>query len=285
MSFNSSVNSPINNIGNRLQKTRSNIQNTFSRLSAQAQNTGRQFLANTRNYQNRLNQSIQQSSLNTTQDGGGFIYFLLGLLMFLLLISLILAVYYVLTDCQEKKSFYDFIWNPSNPCIRDGISITTSDANRTPGLNVDLRLPSLNQVFHIANQDYTYDQAKCKCGIYGARLATQAEITEAYNQGADWCSYGWSAGQQAFYPTQAETARRRGGECGKAGVNGGFFANPSLKFGVNCYGIKPEGEVVRPKNRDQPFCARENNFQAAHKLDTDQISPFNPSQWSANNIL
>jgi hypothetical protein len=291
MSFNSSTTNPINNIGNRLKKTTSNIQNTLTRLSTQVKNTGSQFLTNTRNYQNRLNQSIQQASINTTQEGGGLIYFLLGLLMILLLISLLLAIYYVLTDCQEKKTFYDYIWDPTNPCIRNGVNITTGGngtnlANNTQkGLNVDISIPSFNQVFHIANQDYTYDQAKCKCGVYGARLATQAEITDAYNKGADWCTYGWSAGQQAFYPTQAETARRRGGDCGKAGVNGGFFANPILKFGVNCYGIKPEGEVVRPKNRDLPFCARENNFQAANKLDTDKIAPFNESKWSQPNRI
>ena len=28
----------------------------------------------------------------------------------------------------------------------------------------------MKEVFHISNQDYTYNQAKCKCNAYGARL-------------------------------------------------------------------------------------------------------------------
>ena len=51
------------------------------------------------------------------------------------------------------------------------------------------------QVFHIANQDYTYNQAKCKCASYNAKLATYSQLVDAHNGGAEWCSYGWSQGQ------------------------------------------------------------------------------------------
>ena len=144
------------------------------------------------------------------------------------------------------------------------------------------------EVFHISNQDYTYNQAKCKCGAYGARLATKDEIVKAYNGGAEWCSYGWSDGQNAFYPTQQctldEKARKgKDNNCGKAGVNGGFFSNPDLRFGTNCYGVRPKGEIVNEKEaicQGQDFCRMPNNSRSANKLDSDHIAPFNKNQWT-----
>ena len=52
-----------------------------------------------------------------------------------------------------------------------------------------------------------------------------------------------------LYPTQySEWKKRQEGkgtadqknECGRPGINGGYFDNPHLKFGVNCYGVKDE---------------------------------------------
>ena len=102
------------------------------------------------------------------------------------------------------------------------------------------------EVFNISNNLYSYDDAQAICKAYDARLATYDEIETAYNNGAEWCNYGWSAGQMAFFPTQKETwnelqnSETHKNSCGRPGVNGGYFANPNIKFGVNCYGVKPE---------------------------------------------
>ena len=72
-------------------------------------------------------------------------------------------------------------------------------------------------------------------------------------------------------------------DCGLPGVNGGFFANPKLKFGINCYGIKPKGKLVKEKApicEGQEFCKMTRNYNAAHRLDTDIVAPFNSDQWS-----
>ena len=141
------------------------------------------------------------------------------------------------------------------------------------------------QVFHIGNQDYTYNQAKCKCASYGARLANYADMVNAYNKGADWCSYDWSEGQTAYYPTQKckwEKMKNKE-QCGKPGINGGFFGNPYLKFGANCFGEKPEGEVVKLKHKKCPntsYCKKPENYYASNKLSTDEIVPFNDKEWS-----
>ena len=39
--------------------------------------------------------------------------------------------------------------------------------------------------------------------------------------------------------------------CGNPGINGGYFANPDLKFGVNCYGIKPKKSLSNSSSISQ----------------------------------
>ena len=109
-----------------------------------------------------------------------------------------------------------------------------------------------NEVFNIRNNLYTYDEAKSVCSIYGAQLAEYDEVEKAYNDGAEWCNYGWSEGQMALFPTQKETwnklqkTDKAKNACGRPGVNGGFIKNKNLRFGVNCYGKKP-----KPSDKDK----------------------------------
>lgn len=103
-----------------------------------------------------------------------------------------------------------------------------------------------NEVFNIANNLYSYDDAQLICTAYGARLATYNEVEDAYNHGGEWCNYGWSDGQMIFFPTQKSTwdklqkDPKKKNNCGRPGVNGGYMQNPYLRFGVNCYGKKPK---------------------------------------------
>ena len=116
------------------------------------------------------------------------------------------------------------------------------------------------------------------------------EIIEAYNKGAEWCGYGWSDGQTAYYPTQQctwdklqEGPKKDKDKCGKPGINGGSFASPDIKFGANCYGVKPSGAIVKPKDpycKKKPFCSMKKNKNASSKLSTDDISGFNDKKWS-----
>ena len=116
------------------------------------------------------------------------------------------------------------------------------------------------------------------------------EIIEAYNKGAEWCGYGWSDGQTAYYPTQQCTwdklqdgPKKDKDKCGKPGINGGSFASPDIKFGANCYGVKPSGAIVKPKDpycKKKPFCSMKKNKSSSSKLSTDDISGFNDKKWS-----
>ena len=146
-----------------------------------------------------------------------------------------------------------------------------------------------SEVFHIRQNQFTYDEAPAVCAAYGAQLATLEQIIEAYNNGAEWCGYGWSAGGMALYPTQKSTWQQLQNEvdtgkrtaCGRPGVNGGYF-DPTLKFGVNCFGFKPPGEFTPPEplpgTDRQQFDSMVNKFR--EMLKTFKLSPFSRSEWS-----
>ena len=101
------------------------------------------------------------------------------------------------------------------------------------------------EVFNVSDNVYTYDDAQAVCKAYGARLANYDDMEDAYNNGAEWCNYGWSDNQMIFFPTQKDTWTQlqkdptNANKCGRPGINGGYMDNPYLTFGVNCFGVKP----------------------------------------------
>jgi hypothetical protein len=147
------------------------------------------------------------------------------------------------------------------------------------------------EVFHINDSNFTYDDAPAVCAAYGGNLATLEQVNDAYNNGAEWCGYGWSAGGLALYPTQrgtwetlqqeASPAKRTA--CGRVGVNGGYF-DPSSKFGVNCYGYKPAATsdtifpTPPPGTDSSTFQAAVNKIQGM--MSSLTLSPYSRQQWS-----
>jgi hypothetical protein len=151
------------------------------------------------------------------------------------------------------------------------------------------------QVFNIPGNTYRYEDAKLLCSAYGARLANYNEIEDAYGKGAEWCNYGWSEDQLALFPTQKSTFKKlqkiKGHEhdCGRSGINGGYIANPEVKFGVNCYGYKPdmtqEEEEMMETNSPYPQNAKDIAMEQRvefwkTKIDDIIVSPFNNNSWS-----
>ena len=122
---------------------------------------------------------------------------------------------------------------------------STAAAKTTTPAPTSTSPPQADEVFNIRNNLYTYNEAKEVCSIYGAKLATYDQIEAAYNDGGEWCNYGWSDEQLALFPTQKTTWNLLQGSdktkhaCGRPGINGGFIQNPNVRFGVNCYGKKP----------------------------------------------
>jgi hypothetical protein len=152
-----------------------------------------------------------------------------------------------------------------------------------------------NEVFNISNNKYTYNDAKSICSAYNSRLATYKEVEDSYNAGGEWCNYGWSDNQLALFPTQESSYNKlqkiKGHEndCGRPGVNGGFIDNAEIRFGVNCYGVKP-----KPSQKDEDLMKARQIYPKSPKdidlekkvdywktnLDKVTLSAFNHDKWS-----
>jgi len=156
-------------------------------------------------------------------------------------------------------------------------------------------LTMAKQVFHVPNNKYTYEDSKAICKAYGGRLATYKEINEAHGEGADWCGFGWSEDQMALYPTQyakwqhLQKIKGHEHDCGRPGINGGYIANPNVRFGVNCFGYKPkitkEEIDLMAQTPLYPRTQREINFEKRvgywrNKLSQILVAPFNHNNWS-----
>jgi len=169
------------------------------------------------------------------------------------------------------------------------------DQSQGAGPSVVPEIKYVEQVFNIPGNEYGYEDAKSLCSAYGSRLATYDEVEKAYDRGAEWCNYGWSDKQMALFPTQKstfdklQTIEGHEHDCGRTGINGGYIANPRVKFGVNCYGYKPkmtqeEEEMMQtnsPYPKTEKDIAMENRVEYwKTKLDEILVSPFNYNTWS-----
>lgn len=163
------------------------------------------------------------------------------------------------------------------------------------------------EVYNVSNNLYTFEDAKAVCKALDSELATYEQVEAAYNNGAEWCNYGWSSGQMALFPTQKSTwnmlqklddgvtdeDEKRGNNCGRPGVNGGYIGNPYVKFGVNCYGKKPaatETDLNHMRARkDQPYpqtrAERALEEKIKHWKENKnkflQLNSYNTEKWNA----
>jgi hypothetical protein len=180
-----------------------------------------------------------------------------------------------------------------NPVV--DISVDTSSAGAGTGAGAIQEIKLYPQVFNIPGNDYVYPDAKALCSAYGSRLATYKEVEDAYKGGAEWCNYGWSEGQMALFPTQQKTWDKlqkiegHENDCGRPGVNGGYMKNQAVKYGVNCYGNKPqmtpeEEELmatspIYPKTKKDMAIEQRVKYWK-DKLSSILVSPFNHTSWS-----
>jgi hypothetical protein len=196
-----------------------------------------------------------------------------------------------------KISFYDLFpfFAPASTPKPDETAVVPKDDKCKTEPTEDPK----SEVFNIANNKYTYEDAQAICKAYDSTLATYDQIENAYNNGAEWCNYGWSAGQMILFPTQKKTWEKlqkvdenRGcaavagqqtpttpshkNDCGRPGINGGYIANPYVRFGVNCFGKKPaatDADKVRMN-------ARQN--QVYPKTPAEQVLENKVNYWKEN---
>ena len=184
------------------------------------------------------------------------------------------------------SAWYTLPANSSNPVdISGGI---VKDASATTMPISTTTSPPKKEVYNVNNNLYTYDDAQAICKNYGGRLANYDEVENSYNDGGEWCNYGWSSEQMALFPTQKNTwnklqqTDKHKNDCGRPGINGGYIANPYAKFGVNCYGVKPTaGPKDMSGNRLNYVDQLLKDSSANATLNKDVVlNSFNYNKWS-----
>jgi hypothetical protein len=170
-----------------------------------------------------------------------------------------------------------------------------------------------SEVFNISNNLYTYEDAQAICKSYNASLATYDQVERAYNNGGEWCNYGWSADQMILFPTQKKTWEKlqkldegrecnsktpsRKNNCGRPGVNGGYIANPYARFGVNCFGKKPAPTKsdksrmnamqsnVYPKTLEERKLEKKVDYWKENSSKYLQINSYSTDAWNKNDNI
>lgn len=235
--------------------------------------------------------SGNNTNSSTFSDGNGnsgvvFLEALLwGLFIVLVLLNGMAYFFNINIVASIKKIFSDI------PEIDIKVDSDLGNSSDTPIPEIT----AMHQVFHVPENRYTYDDAKALCKAYGGRLANYKEMEEAYNDGADWCSYGWSEDQMALFPTsmdkwnKLQKVKGHENDCGRPGINGGYIDNPNIQYGANCYGYKPiinkeEEDLMRnaslyPKTKSElEFDKRVDYWK--RRLSNILVAPFNKNEWS-----
>jgi hypothetical protein len=261
---------------------------------------------------NKLNITGTNAAANATGTGGWVTA--LGIFVSLVLLFMILLTFFgnQLTDgyntlLNSIKGALGFQQNPpTTEASGPGEQVTdpsiapqdeTESEKHAGKPLVEKILPSggSSEVFNVSKNTFNYYDAEPLCKALGAELATYDQVKTSWEKGADWWNYGWVKGQSAVYPTQKGTWEKlqAGPEdqrtsCGVPGLNGGFFDNPEMRFGVNCFGPKPSqsqhdatdaatGIPLSPE-------ALEVNKRVAHfKTEAASLGvlPFNDQKWSS----
>ena len=251
---------------------------------------------------NSSNQQSSSSIFDTTSNNNNNEYYMDSstssyIILFIFIVFLILLFWYFIPFSLLNYFNYKYITGISDiftdhPSISVDVDTTPTSENTTTK-SLPTRVPP-DQVFNIPGNYYNYNDAKSLCNAYGSRLANYSEVENAYNNGAEWCNYGWSDDQMALFPTQAETYKNlqkipgHEHDCGRPGINGGYISNPKVRFGVNCYGKKPkmtdieeqlmETSTPYPLTEDDIMMERKTEM-LKKKLPEILVSPFNYNNW------
>jgi hypothetical protein len=275
------------------------------------QNVASNFTKNANAVTNVVTNGVTNAVTNATNSKSGFSTPLM-IFVGLVVLFLVIFAYFYEPFMDSLQNWTDSInmyftgrGGPPTPPAEAEPSIPTKtpttpeeDAS-TPATGasaiVERILPPAKNVFTVSKNNYTYYDAAPLCKALGAELATYEQVKDAWQGGADWCNYGWVKGQMAVYPTQKGTyeelqqgpAEQRGA-CGKPGLNGGYFDNPELKFGVTCVGKKPRQSQhdanAITSGATRPLTASGLEFenkvlQFKEESENIGILPFNKERW------
>jgi hypothetical protein len=247
------------------------------------------------------------SAANTGSKSGTPVMWFIGFLV----IFLIIFAYFYESFMRSMQNWIDSLnmWltgtgSPPDeppPTMQLAHPVAPQDENgeHTTGMErvVERVLPPAKEVFTVSKNDYSYYDAAPLCKALGAELATYDEVKNAWQKGADWCNYGWVKGQMAVYPTQKgsyeelqQGPEEQRGACGKPGLNGGYFDNPEMKFGVTCVGKRPpqsqHDATAVSAGSTRPLTSSGLEFEKKvqqFKVESDNLGvlPFNKEKWGS----
>ena len=179
-------------------------------------------------------------------------------------------------DCETSN------WSECKNNLQTRTIITQPSGN---GSSCGILSRSCNQeVFHISGYDYTKQEALDKCKLYNADLATDSQLKDAYNKGAEWCSTGWLKDSDIpKYPMQTSKPG-----CGNIGIS--EYLPTNNKAGINCYGARPTNvSNILPfndnRNTQDVDCVVSNWGECKNNLQTRTITTQPSGNGSSCGIL
>jgi len=155
-----------------------------------------------------------QGNANSITNGGGVFSIIIIIVLVILIFVNALQYFFSINVTAYIQGLF-------SPKTTVDIVVDQSTYQPTPVPEIKFK----KQVFNIPGNYYTYDNAKALCAAYGAELANYDQIEKSYNNGAEWCNYGWSANQLALFPTQKQTYEElqnipgHENDCGRPGVS------------------------------------------------------------------
>jgi hypothetical protein len=308
------VQSIANNTKNVAQSIAVNTQNAFNNVfkNVPSMNILSPIGANTASPKASLNATTFMSPLNASpwtphpilKPVAIFIFTVIGFLVVLSFYSEQVSIgwnnitkfvrsFFVKSNVNDDIPFEPAITRPPVPPQEEQKNDNPTPIERI----VESILPAqADEVFNVETNEYSYYDAEPLCQALGAELATYDQVKDAWNKGADWCNYGWVKGQVAVYPTQKGTFEKlqngpaeERGACGEVGLNGGYFDNPEMRFGVNCYGKKvsqtEKAAAMMSQSGGIPKTTEYLQFDKKvqeFKQDTDSLNvlPWSQEKWS-----
>ncbi len=285
---------PQMNVGSFMSAPMNNIKNTASNMANSVKNTFNNVMPS--DITEPVSDSINATLENTPMPFVSVpVIVTLGILIVLFIIVVMFR--------QQIAAGMEMAWEKikdlvglSKPAVQPPPPQFVPEAQFFNQGAIEKVLPGKKEVFNVAQNKYTYTDAEPLCKAFGAELATYDQVKDAWQKGADWCNYGWVKGQAAVFPTQESTFNnlQAGPEdqrmaCGVPGVNGGYFDNPEMRFGVNCYGVKPseneaDARAIMAQNGDlTPQALAFDRKVLNYKSEMGQIpvNPFKPGNWTS----
>ena len=145
--------------------------------------------------------------------------------------------------------------------------------------------PKKEETFLVKSNIFNKDESNKVCkALFNSRAATREELNADYNNGANWCNYGWTVDGSAYYPLQNNSDTP---VCvGSKGLNGGAL-DGAPKLGITCYGTKPTEKEYTSLNtiyRDSSIAEADismlEKYREMMSSGKIKVAPFNDKVWS-----